>query len=81
MARVRDQGVVPHVPSDAKPADYALSLGTLDLGGAIREYRLSRATLYKLMASGVVAYTRSGRKRLIARRSLIDYLAANLVCG
>ena len=55
--------------------------GALTVEAAEAFSGLSRSTLYALMGAGTLAWGRPHRFRLIARRSLVAYLAAGAAGG
>ena len=52
--------------------------GLLSVAEAVRVSALSRSELYARMGDGSVRYVQYGRRRLVARRSLLAFLAARL---
>ena len=59
-------------PSTLAP-DFAA--GALSIAAASEFSSLSRRTLYELMESGALAFTKVGRRRLIPRAALVALLA------
>ncbi len=52
--------------------------GALTLEAAIEFTGLSRSTLYELMGSADLPYTRVGGRRLIPKRALVEMLAKGI---
>jgi excisionase family DNA binding protein len=58
-----------------------LSGGALTVSQAVKEFAIGRTVIYELMGRGELAYSQVGRRRLIPRRALMEYLARALVGG
>ena len=58
----------------------AVSEGFASLAEAGNYLRLSRATLYKLMEGGQLAFARFGRSRRVPWTALKEYASRSLVC-
>jgi len=54
--------------------------GCLGITEAEQFSGLGRTTLYSLMSSGKLTFTKIGSRRLVARRSLQELLASGVVC-
>jgi excisionase family DNA binding protein len=65
-------------PSHHQPKNLLLD-GLRTVDEAKEFLRLSRATLYSLMARGDLPFTTIGRRRLIPHRALIELAARKLV--
>jgi len=69
---------VAHLPVVAPDADLGPEVwedGALTVQGAVHWTGASRSELYRAMGAGEVAWTMKGRRRLIAKRSLVRWLA------
>lgn len=53
--------------------------GLETVSGAVRWTKLSRSSVYELMANGRLAFVKLGRSRRIPRRSLVDLAAGAIV--
>jgi excisionase family DNA binding protein len=53
--------------------------GTVPIPEALRFSGLGRSTLYGLMETGELAYSKVGKRRLIPRRALVEMLSRGLV--
>lgn len=56
----------------------ALSDGLLTVGAAVEFTGLPRTTVYALIQQGEVPSLKVGRRRLVPKRALVDYLAKQL---
>ncbi len=52
--------------------------GAVKVTAAARKYGVGRDKLYELMKSGRLVWSRPSRDRLIAVRSILDYLASGV---
>lgn len=64
---------------DDSPALALCSEGALSVAAAAAEAGVSRSTLYSEMQAGRLRYVQRGRRRLVPRRALAEWLAAGLV--
>ena len=55
--------------------------GAMPIEGAVAWSGLSRTKLYQAMARGDLQYVKDGKRRLIPKRGLQDYLASRLEGG
>jgi excisionase family DNA binding protein len=58
-----------------KERECLVAEGTETVAAASRFLSLSRATIYKLMENGELAFCKFGRARRIPRRALLEYAA------
>lgn len=65
--------------ADTTTTEAQVADGCMTLEEATAFAGISRAALYRLMASGQLVYVQSGRRRLITRQSLRAWLAARVV--
>lgn len=65
-------------PTLARRLDLA-SDGALSVKAAAAFSGIGRTELYRLMGEGRLAFARHGAKRLVFRKSLLEYLAARVV--
>jgi excisionase family DNA binding protein len=57
-----------------------LTEGALQINDAVTWSGIGRSKLYMAMAEGDLSYVRVGKRRLIPKRALRDYLASRLEC-
>ncbi len=62
-------------------ATEALAYGCLSLPEAVRFSSVGRSTIYGAMESGVLPFVKIGRRRLVPRRALVEWLASGLRGG
>ncbi len=55
--------------------------GAMSINAAVAWSGISRAKLYQAMAAGRLAYVKDGKRRLVPKRGLRDYLARRLEGG
>lgn len=69
------------LPAGASPADEDLALvadGLLSVQEACAFSRLSRSEVYARMGDGRIKFLKVGKRRLVVRRSLLEFLAGHL---
>jgi len=69
--------------ADPRPADASevLADGCMSIAEAVRFSGLSRSTLYAAMDHGELVFVKVGRRRLLPRQSLVQWLARGLKGG
>jgi hypothetical protein len=71
--------VLPEIdPLAARRLDLAAD-GTMDVADAERFLSLGTTEVYALMNQGVIAWAKHGKRRLVSRRSCVEFLAARMV--
>jgi excisionase family DNA binding protein len=53
--------------------------GAMTIAEAVRFSSMGRTKIFALLAAGQLPYARIGRRRLIPRAALVEYLAAKMV--
>ena len=74
-------GASRRMGQDKSTADSPLDEGMLGVKEAVEFSRLSRAELYAAMARGDLKFYQYGRRRLIAKKDLVSWLAASLTAS
>ena len=67
--------------TDLTPPTEVLADGCLAIPEAVRFSGLSRSTLYKAMEAGELPFVKIGRRRLLPRQALVQWLAQGLRGG
>jgi excisionase family DNA binding protein len=76
------KGTTPlHLGGRLAPEVATLADGCFSIAEAARFSGLSRSTLYEAMESGLLPFVKIGRRRLVPRRALVEWLASGLRGG